>query len=53
MCYRTGKYTVCRCVRASFSPEILQAAAVKWLITWNQLYAETEEQPNYANFEKQ
>ena len=22
MCYRTGKYTVCRCVRASFSPEI-------------------------------
>ena len=24
-CYRTGKYTVCRRVRASFSPEILQA----------------------------
>ena len=28
-CYRTGKYTVCRRVRASFSPEILQAGAVK------------------------
>jgi len=24
-CYRTGKHTVCRRVRASFSPEILQA----------------------------
>ena len=32
MCYRTGKYTVCRRVRASFSPEILQAVAVKGLI---------------------
>ena len=31
-CYRTGKYTVCRRVRASFSPEILQAGAVKGLI---------------------
>jgi len=30
-CYRTGKYTVCRLVRASFSPEILQAGAVKGL----------------------
>ena len=29
MCYRTGKYTVCRRVSASFSPEILQAGAVK------------------------
>ena len=28
-CYRTGKYTVCRRVRASFSPDILQAGAVK------------------------
>ena len=27
--YRTEKYTVCRRVRASFSPEILQAGAVK------------------------
>ena len=27
-CYRTGKYTVCSHVRASFSPEILQAMAV-------------------------
>ena len=32
-CYRTGKYIVCRRVRASFSPEILQAVAVKGLIT--------------------
>ena len=32
-CYRTGKYTVCRRVHASFSPEILQAGAVKGLIT--------------------
>ena len=31
MYYRTGKYTVCRCVRAFFSPEILQAGAVKGL----------------------
>ena len=31
-CYRTGKYTDCRRVRASFSPEILQAWAVKGLI---------------------
>ena len=30
-CYRTGKYTVCRGVPASFSPEILQAGAVKGL----------------------
>ena len=29
--YWTGKYTVCRHVRASFSPEILQAVAVKGL----------------------
>jgi len=28
MCYGTGKYTVCRRVRPSFSPEILQARAV-------------------------
>ena len=32
MCYRTGKYTVCRRVRASFSPEILQAGEVKGLM---------------------
>ena len=31
-CYRTGKYTVCRRFRASFSPENLQAGAVKGLI---------------------
>ena len=30
-CYRTGKYTVCRRVRASFSLEILQAVTVKGL----------------------
>ena len=30
-CYRTGKYTVCRRVRASFRPEILHAGAVKGL----------------------
>ena len=29
MCHRTGKYTVCRHVRASFSPDILQAGAVE------------------------
>ena len=29
MCYRAGKNTVCRGVRASFSPEVLQAGAVK------------------------
>ena len=32
MCYRTEKYTVHRRVRAFFSPEILQAEAVKGLI---------------------
>ena len=30
-CYRTGKCTVCRRVRAFFSPEMLQAWAVKGL----------------------
>ena len=30
MCYRTGIYTVCRSVHASFSP-VLQAGAVKGL----------------------
>ena len=30
-CYATGKYTVCRRVRAAFSKEILQAGAVKGL----------------------
>ena len=30
--YKTGKYTVCRRVPASFSPQILQAGAVKGLI---------------------
>ena len=29
MGYRTGNYTVCRCVRESFSPEVLQAGSVK------------------------
>ena len=33
MCYRTGKYTVCRRVRASFSPEGLQAGAVNGLMS--------------------
>ena len=32
MCYRSGKYTVCRRFSASLSPEILQAGAVKGLI---------------------
>ena len=32
MRHRSGKYTVCRLVRAAFSPEILQAGAVKGLI---------------------
>ena len=32
-CYRTGKYTACMCVRASFSPEVAQAGAVKGLKT--------------------
>ena len=31
MRYRTGKYTVSRRVHASFSPEVLQAGAVKGL----------------------
>ena len=31
-CYRTGKYTVHRHIHASFSPDILQAGAVKGLI---------------------
>ena len=31
MYYRTRKYYVCRHVHASFSPEILQAGAVKGL----------------------
>ena len=30
-CYRTGKYTVCRRIRASLSPKILQSWAVKGL----------------------
>ena len=30
-CYRSGKCTVCRRVRAAFSPEILQAGAVEGL----------------------
>ena len=32
MRYRTGKYTVCRRVRVSFSPEILQFEAVNGLM---------------------
>ena len=32
MCYRTGQCTVCRLVHASFSPEIVQAGAVKRVI---------------------
>ena len=35
-CYRSEKYTVCRHVRASFNPEILQAGAVKGLIIMTQ-----------------
>ena len=31
--YRTGRYTVCRRVCASFSPDVLQAGAVKGLIS--------------------
>ena len=31
MCYRTGKYTVCRRAQASFSLEVLHAGAVKGL----------------------
>ena len=30
-CYRSRKYTVCKCIRASFSPDIFQARAVKGL----------------------
>ena len=37
-CYRTSKYTVCRHVLASFSPEILQAGTVKGLINPKRLY---------------
>ena len=37
-CYRTGKYTVCRRVRASFSPEILPIVAVKGLISTEVVY---------------
>ena len=33
MCYRTGKYTVCRRVCASFTPDILQAGEVNGLNT--------------------
>ena len=33
MCYKTKYYAVCRRVRAFFSPEILQAEAVKGLKT--------------------
>ena len=42
MCYRTGKYTVCRRVRASFSPEILQARAVMGLIVMEICKAPTQ-----------
>ena len=37
MCYRTRKYSVCRCVHASFSPENVQAGAVKGL-KWIRLF---------------
>ena len=40
-CHRNGKYTVCRCVRASFSPVILHAGAVKGL-SFNQPQKVTE-----------
>ena len=36
--YRTGKCSVCRHVPASFSPEILQAVAVRGLINPKRLY---------------
>ena len=32
MCYRAGKYAVCRRVRVSFTPEIVQAGTVKGLV---------------------
>ena len=35
MCYRTSKHTVCRCMCASFSPEIIHAGAVKGLSVTN------------------
>ena len=31
-CYRTGTFSVCRRIRSSFSPDILQVGAVKGLI---------------------
>jgi len=31
-CHRSGKYTVCRLVRAAFSPEIVQVGAVEGLM---------------------
>ena len=55
MCYRTGNYTVCRRVSASFSPEILQAGAVKGLeashsfrVTCDKNAREPAQQPRIA-----
>ena len=39
-CLQVKKYAVCRCVRAPFSPDILQAGAVKVHQT---LFANTKE----------
>ena len=47
MCHRTGKHTVCRWVRASFSPEIVQAGAVEGLmvsLTTGAVYCNTDEE---------
>ena len=44
VCYRSGKYTVCRRVRAPFSPETLQAGAVKGLINYTLCYKQVHTQ---------
>ena len=48
MCYRTGKYTVFRRVCASFSPEMLQAGAVKGLILEDSSYTTNTNKHDYA-----
>ena len=44
-CYRTGKGTVCRRVRTLFSPESLQAGAVKGLkeVNFSKLKSQKQE----------
>ena len=47
-CYRTGKYTVCRRVRAFFSSEIVQAVVMKgftYLLTKYVIRCFTSSQP--------